>query len=382
MSETVPTAQRTVASRQFKVYGMDCAEEVAILKRRVGPAVGGSDRLSFDVLNGKMFIDRTAAAVPDDAIVDAVRRTGMRADVWQEGAVPGDAASGSQTQDVIDDGEWRVAGHGVRLHAWIAGGVSYAFGSEGMGMARSCRSRSQPGSLYAVSIDLWRLVRRPQGVVRGARHASRHEPADDGGGRWERSSSANGSRRRPSPSCSPCRLALESWSVGRARRAVEALLDLAPPSRGSSRGRYRSGSSPQIRWLWGRYLVVRPGERIPLDGVVRHGASHVNQAPITGESVPVSKEPGASSSLARSTATAFWRSRRPSLRQDTTLAHIIKMVGEAQRKRGPAEQWVERFARIYTPAVLALAILVAVVPPLLLGQVVDRLVLPAPWCCS
>jgi Zn2+/Cd2+-exporting ATPase len=162
-------------------------------------------------------------------------------------------------------------------------------------------------------------------------------------------------------------LALESWSVGRARRAVEALLDLAPPI-----ARVRRGDSvlelPPDQVMVGSILLIRPGERIPLDGVVRLGTSHANQAPITGESVPVVKEPGGVVYAGTINGDGALEVETTKPAQDTTLAHIIKMVGEAQRKRGPAEQWVERFARIYTPAVLALAIAIAVLPPLVLGQ--------------
>jgi len=89
----------------------------------------------------------------------------------------------------------------------------------------------------------------------------------------------------------------------------------------------------------------------------------VNQAPITGESLPVLKGPGSEVFAGLSTAMARWN-LSPRRSPDTTLSHIIHMVSEAQSRRAPSERWVEKFARVYTPSVMGLAIAVAVVPPL------------------
>jgi Cd2+/Zn2+-exporting ATPase len=117
----------------------------------------------------------------------------------------------------------------------------------------------------------------------------------------------------------------------------------------------------------GALFQVKPGERVPLDGVILQGSSALDQAPITGESLPVPKIPGEevfAGSINGDGALVVECSKPAS---DTVLARIIRMIGEAQSKRAPSEQWVDRFARIYTPVVMVLAILVALVPPLLLG---------------
>jgi Cd2+/Zn2+-exporting ATPase len=113
---------------------------------------------------------------------------------------------------------------------------------------------------------------------------------------------------------------------------------------------------------------VRPGERVPLDGDIVSGSSQVNQAPITGESVPVEKAVGdpVYAGTVNGPGALEVRSTRPA--GDTTLAHIIRMVAEAQRKRAPSEQWVDRFARIYTPTVMGLAVAVLILPPVVWGQ--------------
>jgi Cd2+/Zn2+-exporting ATPase len=115
-------------------------------------------------------------------------------------------------------------------------------------------------------------------------------------------------------------------------------------------------------------LLVKPGEKIPLDGVVVAGTSPVNQAPITGESLPVEKTRGDDVFAGTINGYGALDIRVTHLRQDTTLARIIALVEMAQAQRAPSQAFVERFAHYYTPAVIALAVLIAVVPPFVLGQ--------------
>jgi Cd2+/Zn2+-exporting ATPase len=162
-------------------------------------------------------------------------------------------------------------------------------------------------------------------------------------------------------------LALESWSVGRARRAVEALLAIAPDS---ARVLDSDGTVTETRAAdvaVGALLLVKPGDRIPLDGTVRKGTSTVNQAPITGESMPIEKAAGSDVFAGTINGEGALEIEATRLAGESTLSQIIRMVGEAQSRRAPSEQWVDRFATVYTPAVLALAILVVILPPLLFG---------------
>ena len=119
----------------------------------------------------------------------------------------------------------------------------------------------------------------------------------------------------------------------------------------------------------GSRFVVKPGERIALDGRVASGTSAVNQAPITGESVPVSKEPGAEIFAGTINGEGALEVESTKAAEDTTLARIIRLIEEAHSRRASAEQWVEKFARVYTPAVIVLAIAVFLLPPLLFGGV-------------
>ena len=355
-------AAQSESPRQFKVQGLDCAEEVAILKRVVGPIVGGADRLSFDILNGRMVVETSAAAAPDAAITAAVRATGMRAEPWvptSRGAVRV-ARGGLRTWLTIASGAFLAAG--FVTHAWFAGGVANAFGSEGLGITDH-QVPMAARVLYGLSAicGAWFIVPKAWFALRTLRPDMNllmtiAVLGAIGIGEWFEGATV--------AFLFAVSLLLETWSVSRARRAVEALLDLAPPTARV----FREGNVvelPPEQVAVGSRLLIRPGERIALDGIVRQGVSHVNQAPITGESVPVVKEPGAVVYAGTINGDGALEVETTKPAEDTTLAHIIRMVGEAQRKRGPAEQWVERFARIYTPAILALALAIAVVPPLL-----------------
>ena len=156
---------------------------------------------------------------------------------------------------------------------------------------------------------------------------------------------------------------LESRSMDRARHAIRALMDLSPPEATVVRaGQERRVPADEVRV--GDHIRVRPGEKLPLDGRVVSGESDVNQAPITGESLPVDKRHGDEVFAGSINGHGALEIVTTTLRRDTTLARIIHLVETAQAERAPAQTFVDRFARIYTPAVMALAALVALVPPL------------------
>ncbi len=174
---------------------------------------------------------------------------------------------------------------------------------------------------------------------------------------------------------------LEGYTLDRARARLRALVDLTPlqATRLSSppvgRGQ-REGEEvvPVEALAVGDRIVVRPGERIPMDGRVLEGASAVNQAPITGESMPVEKGPDDEVFAGTVNGSGALIVEVTHLAQDNTLARIIQMVEQAQSQRAPSQRFVDRFARVYTPVVVVGALLIAVAPPLMgLGAVVDWL---------
>jgi len=158
---------------------------------------------------------------------------------------------------------------------------------------------------------------------------------------------------------------LEGRAMDRARNAVQSLMELAPPiARVLCNGKETSIVAEQVQV--GDIFRLRPGEKIPLDGEVVEGHSAVNQAPITGESIPVEKEPGDTVYAGSINGQGSLDVQVTRLASDTTLAHIIHLIEEAQAARAPSQAFVDRFARIYTPVVLVLALIIATVPPLML----------------
>jgi Cd2+/Zn2+-exporting ATPase len=159
---------------------------------------------------------------------------------------------------------------------------------------------------------------------------------------------------------------LEARTLERARNAVGALLDLTPADALlRDQAGERRVDVEQI--APGALIVIMPGEKIPLDGDIVVGQSAVNQAPVTGESMPVDKAPGDEVFAGTINGRGALEVRVTRVRRDTTLARIVHLVERAQAQRAPAQTLVDRFARVYTPAVVGLAILVATLPPVLAG---------------
>lgn len=159
---------------------------------------------------------------------------------------------------------------------------------------------------------------------------------------------------------------LEAWTMESARRSIRELMDIAPKA-----ARIRRGAAeveiPVEEIRVGDIMIIRPGEKIAMDGVIIKGQSAVNQAAITGEAIPVEKGPGAEVFAGTLNTYGALEVRVTKLVQDTTIAKIIHMVEEAQGQRAPSQAFVEKFAAVYTPIVMALAVGVVFIPPLFFG---------------
>lgn len=354
-------APQPTTGHSFRVNGLDCAEEVAILNKVVGPEVGGEEHLTFDVINGRMTILESAKPLDDVQIIKIVGSTGMIAKIWDAENAAADQAAHFARQRLftaLSGGFW-------------AAGFLYHIVETGLGGALRLFSGHGETSMPLVEMGLFLLA-----VVFGA---------------WLVTPKAWSAARRLSPDMNllmivavagaialgeffeaatvafffALSLALESWSVGRARNAVSALLDLAPPTARVIRADGSEVDVPAAEVAVGDRFVVRGGDRIPLDGDVTEGRGDVDQAPITGESALVAKEAGDEvyAGTINGDGTLTVRATKPA--NDTVLSKIIRMVGDAHSQRAEVEQWVTKFARIYTPIVMGLAVLIAVVPPLL-----------------
>lgn len=160
-------------------------------------------------------------------------------------------------------------------------------------------------------------------------------------------------------------LSLEAYSASRTRTAIRSLMRLSPDEATILHNDHEEHvRARDIKP--GDIIIIRPGDRIPLDGVVVHGQSYTDESPITGESVPIEKVIGDAVYAGSINEHGSLHVRVTHRSEETTIARIIHLVEEAQQKRAPIQHFVDRVARIYTPAVLAGAILVALVPPLLL----------------
>lgn len=160
---------------------------------------------------------------------------------------------------------------------------------------------------------------------------------------------------------------LEGYAMDRVRRSVRSLLSLAPAVALVKRGDSEQ-ALPVAEVLPGDLVVVRAGERVPLDGLVVSGVSSVDQSSLTGESMPVLREPGDALFAGTMNGSGPLTMRVTRLAGDSSVARIIRMVETAQAQRAPVQRLVDRFARIYTPAVIAIAVAVAIVPPLAGGS--------------
>ena len=351
----------------FHIRGMDCAEEIAILKRELGPLVGGDDHLSFELLNRKILVD-APPAVTSDALRESVARTGMRAVPWD------------QYLDLSRRGEREsFLGAHSRVIFAATSGVCLAAGTlwhaTTHGWADALGGHGEPHSFPSAVIALYAIAIVAGGwfVFPKAVYAARRMRPDmnllmtvavAGAiilGEWFEAGAV--------AFLFAVALLLESWSVSRARKAISSLMELAPETARVLCPHHGDIEEKPVKDVAvGATVVVRPGEKVPLDGTVMQGATTINEAPITGESIPVEKGRGDTvfAGTINNDGAIHFEVTKPA--NDTTLARIIHMVEEAQARRAPSEQWVEKFARYYTPAMMLIAIAIAVVPPLFTGE--------------
>jgi len=358
---TIDPPAAGAGGRAFTIRGMDCAEEVEALRRELAPVVGGAERLAFDLMAGQMLVDAAVGDISDDEILAGIRRAGL----------VGALAGGGE----VEVGWWQRHGRvvmtvasglftllGVLLHGLATGSFTAAIGLA-HGAEAAIPLSARIAYLLAVICGAWYIAPR---AVRSARTLRPDmnllmTVAVAGAiliGQWLEAATVS--------FLFAVSLLLESWSVTRARRAVQKLMDLAPPF-ARLRDPVTGGERevPPENVAVGDMVVVQAGERIPLDGTVVEGASMVDASPVTGESKPEAMEIGSTvyAGTIALDGTLVLEVTHPA--SDTVLARIIRQVAEAGRRRAKAERWVDRFALVYTPVVFVAAILTAVIPPLM-----------------
>lgn len=348
--------------KNFRIQGLDCAEEVRLLKKTVG-TLPGIDDVRFDVLNGRMTVDFEPDRVSEDAIRRGVEQAGLRVIPENEDEPAGFWQRKGRRVLCMASGVLLLGGflshallHGSFADALVAGGGADAHTVPVVSMALYLASVLAGGGFIAPkALAAARRLRADMNLLMTVAVAGALAI-----GEWFEAGAVT--------FLFSLSLVIESWSVGRARRAIGKLMDLSPTI-----ARYICPDDGDILEKpvedvpVGATVLVRPGEKVPLDGTLSKGRASLNEAPITGESMPVEKgegDPVFAGAINEESAFRFTATKAAS---DSTLARIIRMVEEAQGRRANAEQWVEKFARYYTPAMMALAVGVALVPPLLFG---------------
>jgi Cd2+/Zn2+-exporting ATPase len=336
------TACELHAESTFRVEGMDCREEVVALERRF-KNLPGLEAFDADVMSQRLHVKYDAARLTTAAIAGAVADVGMRA--WlehEEPLVTDPRAARLRHALVWTSGLALTAGLILDWTGVAPARVLFAVAILAGG-ALTVRKASHALRARALDINVLMLIAAAGAVVLGE---------------WSEAAAV--------VFLFAVAQTLEARTLERARLAIGALLDLTPTDVlvKETVGERRVNVD---RVSVGSVVVVRPGEKIPLDGVVVHGTSSVNQAPITGESMPADKTPGDEVFAGTINGAGSLELRVTRLRRDTTLARIIHLVERAQAQRAPAQTVVERFARVYTPATIVLAAVIGLVPPLLMG---------------
>ncbi len=330
----------------YKVEGLDCAEEVILLKR-----VLGNDkrirRLEFNILQSKMTVSFDPQQIQETEIVALVRKTGMRALPWDK------------MLNTAGQSFWPAHG---RLILTFLSGICLLTGM----VTRSFAPYIAIGFyVTAMACGAWYVLPKAYLALR------RFSPdmnllmviAICGSAaiqEWFEGATV--------AFLFSVALLLEQWSIGRARRAVLALMDLAP-----NRARVISSSGDRIELPVeqvpvGSFILVKPGEKIPLDAVITQGSSYVDQSPITGESMPVLKQEGDEVFAGTLNADGALTCQVTKPAEETTLARITHLVEEARSGRSESEQWTETFAHYYTPIMLLFAVLTMILPPFFWGE--------------
>ena len=160
---------------------------------------------------------------------------------------------------------------------------------------------------------------------------------------------------------------LENVAAGRARAGIRALADLMPRTALRLRPDGTTEQLPADRLAVGDLVLIRPGDRVPCDGLIEEGSSALDESPVTGESVPVSREPGEAVVAGSINAEGAIRVRVTRAASDNTIARIIRMVEDATASRAPTQRFIERFSAWWTPGAMIVALLVILLPPFLFG---------------
>lgn len=345
---STPLACANELLRHYRVPNMDCPVEEAEIRRALS-RIGGITQLQFNLGQRVLSIEAEPAAHP--LVLGAMAQAGFPAESLQEPA--------QQSETVTSPlREWSKLSLALLLAvlaeslAWFYPGILWA---HGMGMAMAAAAIALSGfPVYSKGLAALRNRRLNINALMSV--------AVTGAfliGQWPEAAMVM--------ALYAIAEIIEARAADRARNAIAALLALAPEET-EVRQPDGSWSHSQVKDISiGAIVRMRPGERIPLDGVVTSGQSAIDQSPVTGESLPVDKTVGDEVYAGTINQAAALEMRVTAAAADSTLARIIHAVEQAQSSRAPTQRFVDRFAEIYTPAVFFLAVAVALMMPWAMG---------------
>ncbi len=349
----------------FSVGGMDCPEEEKLIRSRLA-GMPGIYALDFNLMQRTLKVRHEPSALPaissalaslnmDARLLDA--KDGKKSTIeapkipWKKLAVAGIFAALSEGTELVQ--AWGIKPFGTDLSSYVLGGIPvldylpllFAI----IAIALSGLTTYRKGWLAVSNLNL-NINALMSVAVTGAVLIGQYPEAAMVMVLFNISE------------------AIEAKALDKARNAIKDLLALTPDTATvlQDDGSFREMDIREV--AVGSRVRVKPGEKIALDGIVLSGHSMVNQAPITGESMPVEKQEGALVYAGTINESGSFEFEVTAASTDTTLARIIHAVEEAQGSRAPIQRFVDTFARYYTPAVFLVSILSAVIPPLLWGS--------------
>lgn len=332
----------------FHIGKMDCPTEEGIIRKRL-KGIAGIEVLDFDLMSRKLTVVHDH---PDaDTIQGALESVGMDPRLIVEGE-PQEAEHGPA---VSFRDRWLMGASGIlavvaEVFAWTSGNenswpvIALALASIALGGRETIRKGIVSLRTLTLNINFLMTI-----AIIGAAII----------GQWPEAAMVTflfGVAEM-----------IEAFSLDRARHAIRSLMELSPErALVQVGGEWKEVSAAEV--AVGQLVRVRPGDRIPLDGVLKSGSSNVNQAPITGESMPVSKSVGDQVFAGTINEKGTFDFEVTANTGQTTLARIIRAVQQAQSQKAPTQRFVDQFARYYTPIVVVVAVLIATVPPLFFAQ--------------
>jgi Cd2+/Zn2+-exporting ATPase len=348
-----------IIEKDFLIENMDCADCASHIEQIVS-RIEGVRSVSINFINGRMHLSGESQALSDQSVMQAVHQAGYKAIPESvrifpdQSGKPGDLPvqkTSSQTRHLTPLLSLAFCGIltviGIILELWPQGNfytIPAYLAAIMFGGAVMARKGWQELRIFKPGMNLLMTV-----AVLGAMVISE----------WTEAATV--------VFLFALAQYLESRSMDKARRSINALIDESPVN---ARLVVKDGYQqvPAETVIPGQEVAVKPGEKIPSDGIVIEGNSYVNQAAITGEPLPVAKGPEDRVYAGSLNTNGFLVIKVDKYYKDTTFLRIIHLITEAQSKKAPKQAFIERFAGYYTPAVIGLAFLVAVLPPLLFNQ--------------